>query len=284
MNTASKKTAVQLLSKYGLAPLKKFGQNFLTDQNIVDKIVDSMRLTREDSVFEVGPGLGALTLALARRAKKVVSVEIDRGLVDALGEILKDVPNVTVIQGDILKTDIGKIAQEHFDGRFSACGNLPYYITAPSLLRLVESGAKDVTVMVQKEVADRLSSPPGSKNYGVLTASVRYYTQPRTLFTVGGGCFYPSPDVDSAIVRMDLSGPFFPVAHDLYLKTVRAAFAARRKTIYNNLAAAFGKKSAGKDPAGEALAACGIDPSARAEDLSAENFLCLSEFFYGRNK
>ena len=284
MNTASGKQTALLLEKYGLAPLKKFGQNFLTDQNITEKIADSMRLSKEDCVFEVGPGLGALTLALASRAKKVICVEIDRGLVAALEEILADTPNVTVICGDILKTDIRQIAKEHFNGSFSACGNLPYYITAASLIKLIESGARDVTVMVQKEVADRLSSPPGSKSYGVLTASVRYYAQPRTLFPVSKNCFYPSPDVDSAIVRMEVEGQHFPVPRDLYMKTVRAAFAARRKTVYNNLSAAFGKKTAGSDPAGEALAACGIAPSARAEDLSPEEFLCLSGFFLHKNQ
>ena len=284
MNTASGKTAAHLLSKYGLAPLKKFGQNFLIDPNITGKIADSMQLTKEDCVFEVGPGLGALTLALARRARKVVSVEIDRGLIAALDEILADVPNVTVIEGDILKTDVRNIVKEHFDGSFSACGNLPYYITAGCVLKLIESGAKDVTVMVQKEVADRLSARPGSKSYGVLTASVRYYTQPKTLFTVSKNCFYPSPDVDSAIVRMDLLEPPFPVSREIYLKTVRAAFAARRKTIYNNLAAAFGKKSAAGDPAGEALLACNIDPAVRAEDLFPGDFLHLSKYFSDKNQ
>lgn len=284
MNTASGKQTARLLAKYGLAPLKKFGQNFLIDPNITGKIADSMHLTKEDCVFEVGPGLGALTLALAARAKKVVCVEIDRGFIDALKEILADTPNVTVLHGDILKTDIRAVAKEHFNGSFSACGNLPYYITAPSLIKLIESGAKDVTVMVQKEVADRLSASPGNKNYGVLTASVRYFTQPKTLFSVSKNCFYPSPDVDSAIVRMDITGTHFSVDRDLYLKTLRAAFAARRKTIYNNLAAAYGKKTALADPAGEALAACGINPSARAEDLSPEDFLCLSEFFSHKNQ
>ena len=151
-------------------------------------------------------------------------------------------------------------------------------------MKLVNSGAKGVTVMVQKEVADRLASPPGSKDYGVLTASVNYYAHPKTLFTVSGSCFYPAPDVDSAIVRMDLSDRHFSVSHDLYLKTVRAAFAARRKTIYNNLSAAFKKTSAESNPVGEALSACGIDPSARAETLSPEDFLHLSEFFLGKNK
>lgn len=284
MITVSGKTTARLLAKYGLAPLKKFGQNFLIDPNITGKIADTMNLTKEDSVFEVGPGLGALTLALASRAKKVVCVEIDRGFIAALKEILADTPNVTVIKGDILKTDIGAIAKEHFNGSFSACGNLPYYITAGSILKLIESGAKDVTVMVQKEVADRLSAPPGNKNYGVLTASIRYYAQPKTLFSVSKNCFYPSPDVESAIVRMDLAGPHFPVPRELYLKTVRAAFAARRKTVYNNFAAMLGRKSALGDPAGEALIACGIDPCARAENLSPEDFLCLTEFFSHKNQ
>jgi 16S rRNA (adenine1518-N6/adenine1519-N6)-dimethyltransferase len=284
VNTASIKTATQLLSKHGLAPLKKYGQNFLIDPNITEKIADSLHLTKDDCVFEVGPGLGALTLALARRAKKVVCVEIDKGLVSVLRDILSGHKNVTVIEGDILKTDIKKIAEEHFNGSFSACGNLPYYITAPILVKLVESGARDVTVMVQKEVATRLSASPGGKDYGVLTASIGYYAQPKTLFSVSRGSFYPAPDVDSAIVRMGLSSPPLPVPREWYVKTVRAAFAARRKTVYNNLAAVFGKKTGRRDPAGEALAACDIDPRRRAETLSPREFLMLARFFFSKNE
>ncbi len=284
MNTASVKVATQLLAKYGLAPLKKYGQNFLIDPNITEKIADALHLTKNDCVFEVGPGLGALTLALSRRAKKVVCVEIDKGFVSALKEILSGVSNVTVIEGDILKTDIKQITEEYFDGSFSACGNLPYYITAQTLIKLIESGARDVTVMMQKEVANRLSSSPGGRDYGALTASVGYYTQPKTLFPVSRNSFYPAPDVDSAIVRMDLTAPPLPVPREWYVKTVRAAFAARRKTVYNNLAAAFGKKSAQSDPAGEALAACNIDPRRRAETLAPRDFLLLARFFFDKNE
>jgi len=283
VNTASGKTVAQLLSKYHLAPLKKYGQNFLIDPNIVDKIADVLHLSAEDCVLEVGPGLGALTLALARRAKKVVCVEIDRGFIAALDEILKDAPNVTVVCGDILKTDIDAIAKEHFNGSFSACGNLPYYISSQSILKLIESGARDVTVMVQKEVADRLSARPGCKDYGSLTASVGYYSQPKTLFTVGRNCFYPSPDVDSAIVRMDVSPGPNSAPRDRYTKIVRASFAARRKTIYNNLSAAFGKKSAGVDRVMDALSASGINPSSRAETLSPDDYLLLTENFFKEN-
>lgn len=279
MNTASIKTIRGILERYQLAPLKKFGQNFLCDQNIVGKIADSMHLTKDDCVLEVGPGLGALTLALAARAGKVVAVEIDKGFIAALKEILADTPNVVVIEGDILKTDIRQIAGEHMNGSFHACGNLPYYITAQCILTLIESGAKSLTAMVQKEVAERLSSPPGSKIYGSLTASVSYYTNPATLFTVGKNCFYPSPDVDSAIVRMELDRHPFPVSREWYTRIVRAGFAMRRKTIYNNLLSEFGKESTVKDIILEALQSCRLDPSARAEDLSPEDFFHLSDYF-----
>ncbi len=280
MNTASKKTLTQILNKYDLAPLKKFGQNFLCDSNIVEKIADSMHLTGNESVLEVGPGLGALTQAIARRAKRVVAVEIDKGLICALKEILADTPNVTVLEGDILKTDIKKIAQEMLGGSFHACGNLPYYITAPCILKLIESGAQSLTVMVQKEVAQRLSASPGSKNYGSLTASVAYYAQPQTLFAVASGCFYPAPDVESAIVQINMGTPPFPVSRLSYTRMVRASFAMRRKTIYNNLLAEF--LSAGainpKQSATDALASCGIGPALRAEDLSPQDFLHLAEW------
>lgn len=282
MNTASKSTLIEILNKYGLAPLKKFGQNFLCDGNIVEKIADSMNLTKEDYVLEVGPGLGALTLAIARRAKQVVAVEIDKGLISALREILADAPNVTVIEGDILKTDVRQIINDLFNGSsFHACGNLPYYITAPCILKLIESGAKSLTVMVQKEVAERLSAYPGSKNYGSITASVAYYTHPETLFTVSHACFYPAPDVASAIVHMDMSGPPLPVSRSAYVRIVRAAFAMRRKTIYNNLLAEFSGDYAdrAKQAVTSAIISCGIKPAARAEDLSSEDFLRLAIWF-----
>lgn len=282
VNTASKKNIQIILEKYKLAPLKKFGQNFLADGNIVSKIADSMHLTKDDCVLEVGPGLGALTLALAARAGKVLAVEIDKGMIEALKEILTDSPNVTVIEGDILKTDIRQIAAEQLNDSFHACGNLPYYITAPCILTLIESGAKSLTAMVQKEVAERLSSPPGNKNYGSLTASVSYYAKPETLFTVGKNCFFPSPDVDSAIVRMELDRQPYPVSREWYTRIVRASFAMRRKTVYNNLISEFGKSPDGKELIVEALHACRLNPSVRAEDLSPEDFYHLSEFFSKR--
>lgn len=281
MNTVSKKAILSILEKNQLAPLKKFGQNFLCDQNIVNKIADSMHLTKDDCVLEVGPGLGALTLALAARAGKVLAVEIDKGLITALKEILADTHNVVVIEGDILKTDIRRIAGEHLNGSFHACGNLPYYITAGCILALIESGAKSLTAMVQKEVAERLSASPGTKTYGSLTASVSYYAKPATLFTVGRNCFYPSPDVDSAIVRMELDRQPFPVSREWYTRIVRACFAMRRKTINNNLISEFGASpdDGAKSVIAEALEACRIDPSIRAENLSPEDFYRLSDYF-----
>ena len=281
MSKASKKIVTETLSKNGLTPLKKFGQNFLCDQNIIQNIVDSMHLSPDDNVLEVGPGLGALTLELARRVNKVVAVEIDKGLAAVLREQTAAIPNIEIIEGDILKTDIPSVVREKLNGSFHACGNLPYYITAKCILALLESGAKSLTVMVQKEVADRLSSPPGNKIYGSLTASVQYYTQPSTLFTVSGSCFYPVPDVDSAIVQMDLSAPPLDVPREWYVRVVRAGFAMRRKTFYNNLLSAFssslGERS--KTVVMAALLACGIAPAERAENCSASDFCSLAKYF-----
>ena len=286
MNTTSKKVITQLLNKYELAPLKKFGQNFLCDLNIVEKIADSMHISNEDCVLEVGPGLGSLTQAIARHAKQVVAVEIDKGMICALKEVLADTTNITVLEGDILKTDIRSIADSMFYGSFHACGNLPYYITAPCILKLIESGAKSLTVMVQKEVADRLSASPGNKSYGSLTASVAYFTRPVTLFTVSASCFYPVPDVESSIVHMDLSNPPFPVSRSLYTKVVRSSFAMRRKTIYNNLISGFAEESQGdiKKYVTDALEFCDIKPSVRAEDLAPEDFFTLAHYFEEKRK
>lgn len=278
LNLASKRVVVDLLASHGLKPLKKFGQNFLCDANIVNKIADSIGLSPEEGALEVGPGLGVLTRALAARTGKVVAVEIDRGMVAVLKETLRDLPNAEIIEGDILKTDLAGISQTMPEGGFHACGNLPYYITAKTILRLMESGAKSLTAMVQKEVAERLAAPPGSKNYGALTASVGYYAVPKLLFTVPGRCFYPMPDVDSAVVQMKMEQSPFEAPRPIYERVVRAAFSMRRKTLVNNLSAAFGGKGVSRAAAAEVLLSLGIPQNVRAEMLSPADFARLAVY------
>lgn len=277
MNITSPREITQLLSEYHLSPLKKFGQNFLCDENIVQKIADSIGLTPDRCALEIGTGLGALTRALSVRAKKVVSVEIDRGLLALHGKTLAGLPNVTVLEGDILKYDLKGLCADYFGGSpFHVCGNLPYYITSKILMQVLESGApvRSITAMVQKEVAQRLSARPGDTDYGALTASCLYFSQPETLFTVSRNCFYPAPDVDSAIIRMELSRPACGVARSDYTAVIRAAFSMRRKTIYNNL-----KPLAGSN-AKFILKSCKIDPNARAQELSPSQFCDIAKLIF----
>lgn len=275
-NVTSPREITRLLSENKLSPLKKFGQNFLCDENIVQKIADSMALVPDDFVLEVGTGLGALTRALSARAKKVVSVEIDKGLLALHGRTLSDLSNVTVLDGDILKCDLSQICGEHFDSKpFHVCGNLPYYITSKILMHVLESGAPvlSLTAMVQKEVAERLCASPGHTDYGALTASCLFYGQVRLLFTVSHNCFYPAPDVDSAIIRLDVD-PICDVPRKDYAAVVRAAFSMRRKTIFNNL-----KPLLGGD-AKSILESCKIDPKARAQELSPSDFCEIAKTIF----
>lgn len=276
MNITSPREITRLLSENKLSPLKKFGQNFLCDENVVQKIADSMALTAEDYVLEIGTGLGALTRALAARAKKVVSVEIDKGLLALHAQTLGGLGNVTVLEGDILKCDLNEICREHFEGRpFHVCGNLPYYITSKILMEVLESGAPvlSFTAMVQKEVAQRLSAQPGDTDYGALTASCLFYGRPETLFTVSRNCFYPAPDVDSAIIRLAVE-PACDVPRAQYAAVVRAAFSMRRKTIFNNL-----KQLAGAN-AKSVLESCKIDPKARAQELTPSDFCEIAKSIF----
>ncbi|MEA5002618.1 MAG: 16S rRNA (adenine(1518)-N(6)/adenine(1519)-N(6))-dimethyltransferase RsmA [Christensenella sp.] len=278
INVTSPRDITLLLKENGLSPLKKFGQNFLCDENIVNKIADSVELTENDYVLEIGTGLGALTRALARRAKKVVSVEIDTGLIALHAATLGDLENVTVIEGDVLKCDLGEICRTHFHGSsFHVCGNLPYYITSKILMTLLEDSAPilSITAMVQKEVAQRLSAQPGDTDYSALTASCLYYGKPETLFEVSRNCFYPAPDVDSAIIRFALGEPACDAARRDYVRVVRAAFSMRRKTLFNNL-----KALGDADTVITILKNCNIDPKTRAQCLSPAEFCSLAKAFF----
>ena len=269
-------TITRLLEENHLAPLKKFGQNFLRDANIVKKIA-AAALEEGENILEIGPGLGALTDALACRASKVVAVEIDHGMIGILGQTLAGRPNVTVVEGDILKTDIAALCREQFGSApLRVAGNLPYYITSKCLLAVLESGAnvRSLTAMVQKEVAERLAAAPGTAEYGALTASVAYYGGAKLLFNVPAGCFLPQPDVESAVVRIEVT-PAFEVERAAYTRAVRTLFAMRRKTVQNNL------RAAGMGAAGAAalLERAGIDPLCRAETLAPADFARLAALF-----
>lgn len=270
----SPKVISGLLEKYGLAPLKKLGQNFLRDENVVNKIAEAAVLPGEN-VLEIGPGLGVLTRALSLRAKKVVAVEIDKGMVEALKETVGDRENVTVLWQDFLKTDLLQIGREQFGGEpFAVAGNLPYYITSKCLLKVLESGAPVArfTAMVQKEVADRLMAGPGNGNYGAITASVAYYGNVQLLFAVSRNCFLPAPDVDSAVIGL-VPAPMQDVTREDYTRVVRGLFSQRRKTIQNNMKNALQMKAWEIEAA---LEKAQIPANARAENLSREDFAKLA--------
>ena len=278
MNLTSPKEITQILTANNLSPLKKFGQNFLCDENIVGKIANSIGLTESDYVLEIGTGLGALTRALSLRAKKVVSVEIDTGLLKLHEQTLAGCDNVTVLEGDILKCDLNDICHTYFDGAsFHVCGNLPYYITSKILMTLLEGDATilTITAMVQKEVAQRLSAQPGDTDYSALTASCLYYGKPELLFEVSRHCFYPAPDVDSAIIRFVCGSGLCDAPREDYVKIVRAAFSMRRKTLLNNL-----KQLGSADAVITILKNCNIDPKMRAQNLSPTQFCSLAKKFF----
>ncbi|MBQ4288744.1 MAG: ribosomal RNA small subunit methyltransferase A [Clostridia bacterium] len=276
-NIYSQSEIRRILEENSLAPLKSLGQNFLTDQNVVENIAEAAVSTK--NVLEIGPGLGALTRKLADRAEKVVCVEIDRGMVEALSHTLKGYENVTVIHQDFLKTDLDEIRQSHFDGEdFAVVGNLPYYITSKILLKVLEDSehVTSFTAMIQSEVADRLCAEPGDENYGAITASLAYYGGPEHLFDVSNKCFYPEPEVSSTVIRY-VPRKMFDIDRDKYSKTVRGMFSMRRKNLQNNLKASFGIKG---DRARTVFQEAGIDGSERAENLSPKDFFILAKAIY----
>lgn len=270
-----------IMKKHGIAFNKKFGQNFLTDEYIVDNIAELSGLTENDSVLEIGPGIGTLTYRLAQTAKKIISVEIDCGLIPVLKDTLAEFNNIEIINNDILETDIQKLISDNFGGEAPfVIANLPYYITSPILMYLLESkiNFKKVVVMVQKEVADRLSASPGTKDYGVVTAAVNYYADVRTLFDVPRDAFIPSPNVDSAVIEL-VPRPHptcKPQSEELLFKTIKASFAQRRKTLINSISKS-GYFNKSKEELENAIISAGISPGVRGETLSLEQFSILSD-------
>ena len=279
---------IAVLQKYNFVFQKKFGQNFLIDTHVLDKIIGSAEITKDDFVLEIGPGIGTMTQYLAEAAREVTAVEIDDALIPILKDTLKEWDNVTVLHGDILKTDIRKIADEKNQGRpIKVVANLPYYITTPIIMGLFESHVPvdSITVMVQKEVADRMQTGPGSKDYGALSLAVQYYAEPKIVANVPPNCFMPRPKVGSAVIRLTRhqNPPVTTLDEKLMFRLIRASFNQRRKTLSNSL-----KNSQelpySKEEVEAAITECGLPLNIRGEALTLEQFARLSDTFSKLNK
>ncbi len=269
----------RLFEMSGFSFSKSLGQNFLINPAVCPKIAELGGCKKGVCALEIGTGVGVLTRELAERCDKVVAVEIDRRLEPILKETLADYDNVEVVFADIMETDAAGIIEEKFGGgEVVVCANLPYYITSPVIMRVLESRlpVSAMTVMVQKEAADRICAKPGTRECGAISLAVSYYSEPKMLFRVNRGSFMPSPNVDSAVIRLDIKRelPLAPDTEKRLFRLVRAAFAQRRKQLVNPLSAELGKS---KSEVAELLADCGIKPTARAEELSLEKFITLAE-------
>ena len=263
---------------------KQYGQNFLTSSAIPKRIAAESGISPEDCVIEIGPGFGILTRELSAIAHKVVAIEIDSELMDILPEKLEGCNNVKIINADILKTDVSKLIEEEFGGRdVCVCANLPYYITTDIIMKLLEGeyGFKTITVMVQKEVAERFCSKAGTSGYGAITASISYYASVKRLFTVKAGSFDPKPNVDSAVIRFDVyDEPIVkPLDKDTLFAVIRAAFSQRRKTLLNSLNSSFGSILS-KDTLCEIIKACGFPETVRGEELDIFGFCEIADEIY----
>ena len=288
MRIADYSVTKAVLERHGFTFKKSFGQNFLTDTNILQKIVDTAEIDDQVNVIEIGPGIGALTEFLAERAAEVMAFEIDHRLVPILADTLRDFDNVTVVNEDILKVDLAQHIQnfKNPDLPIKVVANLPYYITTPILMHLIESGIpfSEFVVMMQKEVADRISAQPNTKAYGSLSIAVQYYMTAKVAFIVPRTVFVPAPNVDSAILKM-VRRPEPAVAvedESFFFKISKASFTHRRKTLWNNLTGYFGKTEEIKDKLTKALDQAGLSPSVRGEALSLEEFASLADALKGQ--
>ena len=271
---------IEVIKKYDFAFQKKFGQNFLIDAHVLNKIIASADITKDDCVLEIGPGIVTMTQYLAEAAGKVVAVEIDRNLIPILSETLADYENVTVINEDVLKLDIAKLADEYNQGRpIKVVANLPYYITTPIIMGLFESHVPldSITIMVQKEVADRMQVGPGTKDYGALSLAVQYYAKPQILLNVPASCFMPRPNVDSAVIQLTrYEKPPVEVADEhLMFRLIRASFNQRRKTMTNSVGNSP-ELSVSKEQMAAALEKCGLSATVRGEALTLAQFAELA--------
>lgn len=272
---------IEVLDKYHFAFQKRFGQNFLIDSNILENIVTGAGVTKEDCVLEIGPGIGTMTQYLAEHAREVIAVEIDKALIPILADTLSEYDNVTVINNDILKVDINKLVMEKNNGRpIKVVANLPYYITTPIIMGLFESGVPldSITIMVQREVADRMQVGPGTKDYGALSLAVQFYAKPEVLMYVPATCFMPRPNVGSAVIKLERyqEKPVQVQDERFMFNLIRAAFNQRRKTLSNSISNA-GINGINRERVQEALGKMGLSETIRGEALTLEQFAELSD-------
>lgn len=285
LNLCDPRTIKQVMDMFGLSFKKEFGQNFLTDNMTVEDIADACNDDKDITVVEIGPGIGCMTRELCERYSRVVAFEIDEGLIPVLKYTLDGYKNVTVYNEDIMKADIKSILAPYFEmGKVAVCANLPYYITTPILMKLIESDLpfESITVMVQTEVAERLAAGAGNKNCGAITAAIDYYGKAELLFKVSADRFMPPPKVTSSVVRIDLwkDKPIKPIDEALFFRTIKAAFEQRRKTLPNSLQTGFPEIS--KDELTEIIVSCGHKPDIRGEKLSVKDFCALSDKIYAK--
>ena len=284
-NLGIPRNTIEILQKYQFNFQKKYGQNFLIDTSVLERIIAAAQISKEDCVLEIGPGIGTMTQYLAEAARQVVAVEIDKALIPILEETLADYDNIRVINEDVLKLDIRQLAEEMNGGKpVKVVANLPYYITTPIIMGLFESGAPidSVTIMVQKEVAERMQVGPGTKDYGALSLAVQYYAKPEIVANVPPNCFMPRPTVGSAVIRLTRhSEPPVAVKDDRYMfALIRASFNQRRKTLANGLSNAA-ELHLTRDGVTETLEGMGLSPTIRGEALSLEQFAELSNRLKG---
>lgn len=265
----------KIVEKYGFSFKKNFGQNFLVDERVLGKIVSSAEISKDDVVIEVGPGIGTLTQALAKEAYKVVAVEIDTTLVPILGELLSDFDNIEIINEDILKVDVNAIAEKYPDKKIKMVANLPYYITTPIIMNVLENHipVESITVMIQKEVAYRMKAQPSTKDYGSLSLAVQYYCEPYLVANVPQNCFMPRPNVDSAVIKLTvMDKPKVQVNNEKFMfEFIKAAFSQRRKTLVNCIFSS-GLITLSKDEIGKMLNGLGYDERVRGESLTLEDY------------
>lgn len=267
-----------ILGRHGFKFSKSLGQNFIVNPDLCPRIAEESGIGPGVCALEIGPGIGVLTKELALRAEKVLTIEIDKNLLPVLSETLAEFSNVTVLNADVLELDLKAVIKEHFgDMPFVVCANLPYYITSPIIMKLLEEniGAKNLTVMVQKEAAVRIAAKPGTRDCGAISAAINYYSEPEKLFDVSKGNFVPPPNVTSAVIRLTLrkEPPVKIEDEKHFFKIIKAAFSQRRKTLTNSLSSGLGIS---KDEVLSALEKCSLGPNARAEELSLEDFSALS--------
>ena len=273
------RNTIQFLKEHGISAKKRYGQNFLIDPKVLSRIIEGADITKEDTVLEIGPGIGTMTQALCEAAGRVIAVEIDRDMIPLLEENLAEFHNYEIINEDILKVDLKKLIKE----RLKIAANLPYYITTPIIMGLLEQDLPldSVTVMVQKEVAERMQAKPGTKDYGALTLAVQYYTKAEIIANVPSNCFIPRPNVDSAVIRLKLheDPPVRPADEKKMFGLIRAAFSQRRKTLVNALKndAALSSEGVTKERIEAAISRMELDPNIRGERLSLEEFARLSD-------